>query len=279
MTRFAFSANAFRKLAFADALAEIRRAGYEGFELMADAPHAFPAHLTPEQTAALRDAIRASGLAVSNMNAFMMSAVRDFHHPSWIEPDPAFRRLRVEHTAAACRLARDLGVATLSTEPGGPLEEGMDRERAWAVFKEGLAEVLPVADACGVKVLVEPEPGLLIERADEMQRLLDEVPHPRLGLNFDMGHFYCVSEDPAALLRRFGPRVDHVHCEDIPADRRHYHSVPGEGAIDFHAVFEALRDIGYGGWVTVELYPFLDKPGEVAKRALEHLMKVRREVG
>lgn len=278
MIRFAFSTNAFRKFSLEEALRAIRAAGYEGFELMLDAPHAFPAHLTPEAIAALRETVRAGGMAISNLNAFMMSAVRDFHHPSWIEPDPAFRRLRVEHTAASCRVGQALGATRLSTEPGGPLE-GMEEKAAWALFKAGLAEVLPTAEATGVKVLVEPEPSLLIERSDQIARLLDEMPSPWLGMNFDIGHFYCVGEDPAALIRRFGKRVEHVHCEDIKADRRHFHHTPGEGAIDFHAVFEALRAVGYDGWVTVELYPFLDRPGDVAKRALEHLKKVRREVG
>jgi sugar phosphate isomerase/epimerase len=273
MFRFAFSTNAFRKYAFAEALRIVREAGYEGFEMMLDTPHAFPAHLTPEKIDTLRAEIAASGLAISNFNAFMMGAVGDFHHPSWVEADPALRRQRIEHTKAACRVARALGGDQLSTEPGGPVE-GMSHEAAWGLFKQGLAEVLPVAAETRVKVLVEPEPGLLIEKADPMAQLLDEVPDPWLGLNFDLGHFVVVGEDPAALIRRFGRRIDHVHLEDIGADRRHYHMVPGDGIVDFRAVFEALRETGYGGWVTVELYPYLQNPGEVAKRALDYLKKL-----
>jgi len=278
MFRFAFSTNAFRKHAFADALRIVREAGYEGFEMMLDAPHAFPAHLTPERIATLRSEIDASGLQIANFNAFMMGAVGDFHHPSWVEADPALRRQRIEHTKAACRVARALGGCQLSTEPGGPVE-GMSTEAAWALFKEGLAEVLPVAAETRVKVLVEPEPGLLIERSEPMMRLLDEVPGPWLGLNFDIGHFVVVGEDPAALVRKFGKRIDHVHLEDIGADRRHFHMVPGDGIVDFRAIFEALREIDYRGWVTVELYPFVQNPGEVAKRALEHVRKLLGEVG
>jgi len=273
MFRFAFSTNAFRKHAFADALRLVREAGYEGFEMMLDAPHAFPAHLTPEKIAGLKAEIDASGLAIANFNAFMMGAVGDFHHPSWVEADPALRRQRIEHTKAACRVARALGGSQLSTEPGGPVE-GMSYEEAWALFRQGLDEVLPVAAEARVKVLVEPEPGLLIERSAQMQRLLDEVPHPGLGLNFDIGHFVVVNEDPAALVRTFGNRIDHIHLEDISADRRHFHRVPGDGIVDFRAIFAALREIDYRGWVTVELYPFVQNPGEVAARALGYLRKL-----
>jgi sugar phosphate isomerase/epimerase len=276
--RFAFSTNAFRKHAFADALRIVREAGYAGFEMMLDVPHAFPAHLTPGKIETLKAEIAASGLAIANFNAFMMGAVGDFHHPSWVEADPALRRQRIDHTKAACRVGRAHGGDQLSTEPGGPVE-GMSEEAAWALFKQGLAEVLPVAAETRVKVLVEPEPGLLIEKADPMARLLDEVPDPWLGLNFDLGHFVVVGEDPAALIRRFGKRIDHVHLEDIGADRRHYHMVPGDGIVDFRAIFEALRDVGYGGWVTVELYPYVQNPGEVAKRALEYLKKIQKDVG
>jgi sugar phosphate isomerase/epimerase len=51
----------------------------------------------------------------------------------------------------------------------------------------------------------------------------------------------------------------------------HYHLIPGEGAIDFAAVFDALRDINYDGWITIELYPYVDDPDAAARIALERV--------
>ena len=188
--KYAFSTNAFTKYRPEEAIAAIAQAGYDGVELMLDAPHLFPQHATPEDIRTIRSAAEKAGLAFSNCNAFTMSAVGDTWHPSWIEPDSGARHQRIRHTARALRIARDLGAPNISTEPGGPLPQGMDRNLAIDLFVEGIEEVLPVAEQTGVALLVEPEPGLVIERTEQYLQFADRIQHPNLGLNFDIGHFY-----------------------------------------------------------------------------------------
>ncbi len=53
--------------------------------------------------------------------------------------------------------------------------------------------------------------------------------------------------------------------------RVHHHLVPGTGAIDFAEVVAAIRRTGYDGWLTVELYPYIDDPDAAARRALNVL--------
>jgi sugar phosphate isomerase/epimerase len=91
-------------------------------------------------------------------------------------------------------------------------------------------------------------------------------------MNCDVGHLFCVGDDPADVVRQLALHVVHVHLEDIAANRVHQHLTPGKGVIDFGTVFEALRDIRYGGRVTVELYPYETTAAGVAERAWEHLM-------
>jgi len=92
-----------------------------------------------------------------------------------------------------------------------------------------------------------------------------------IGLNFDVGHAYCVSEDLTRSIVRLTPHIRHYHLEDIAATRGHRHLVPGTGAIDFALVVAAIRQTGYNGWLTVELYPFQDDPDAAARQALEVL--------
>jgi sugar phosphate isomerase/epimerase len=281
--RLAFSTNAYLNFSFAEAVARIAAIGYRGVEVMADVPHAWPAYLLPEQKRALREALDRHGLAISNVNAFMMHAVDDprqkYWHPSWIEPDRHYRQIRINHTKRALTLARELGARCITTEPGGPVEPGGSWSDALRLFVEMLKPVAEHAEKEGILLLVEPEPGLLIETSEQFEEFMRHIDSPAVGLNFDVGHMYCVSEDPAAALRRLARFVRHVHLEDIAATRVHAHLVPGEGAIDFASTLRAVEAIGYNGWVTVELYPYIDDPDAAARTARERVLDVLRSPG
>jgi len=271
MIQYAFSTNAFTKCSAEEAVASIAEAGYDGVEIMLDAPHLFPADAGPAEVANVQRAIERAGLRLSNCNAFTMRAVGDTWHPSWLEPDPDLRRQRIRHTADALRIARDLGAPNISTEPGGPVPEEMAREEAMKIFTAGIEEVLPVAAETGVALLVEPEPALLIERTSEYLDFAGRVSHPKLALNFDIGHFFCVGEDPAEAFIALRSHVRHAHLEDIAASRKHRHLLPGSGAIDLPGVVNTMAAEGYTGWITVELYPYQDNPYQTACAALEYI--------
>ena len=119
----------------------------------------------------------------------------------------------------------------------------------------------------GVLLLIEPEPGLLIETTDEYLEVADRVNAPSIGLNFDVGHAFCMGEDLPRQIARMAPHTRHYHLEDIAATRVHHHMVPGTGAIDFAEVIGAIKATGYDGWLTVELYPSVDDPDGAAKAA------------
>jgi sugar phosphate isomerase/epimerase len=273
--RLAFSTNAYLKHPFEEAAARIRAIGYEGLELLADVPHAWPAGLLEGQKGAIRAAMERSGLAFSNINAFMMNAVADarqpYWHPSFIEPDAHYRQVRIDHTRRALSLCAELGAPHITTEPGGPLAPGQSRQQAIDLFVEVLKPLAEHAENRGVLLLIEPEPGLLLETTDQYLEVAEKVNSPSIGLNFDVGHAFCVSENIPAAIAKLAPQIRHYHLEDIAATRVHHHLVPGTGAIDFAAVVSAIRKTGYDGWLTVELYPFQDDPDAAARQALEVL--------
>ncbi len=278
--KYAFSTNAFTKFSAEEAIGQIAKAGYDGVELMLDAPHLFPRDATPDKVARIRNAAEKAGLTFSNANAFPMSAVGDTWNPSWIDPDPTVRKQRIQHTADALRVARDLGIPNISTEPGGQMHHAADRDAAMRLFVAGIEEVLPVAEETGVTLLVEPEPHLLIERTREYLDFAGRVSHPNLALNFDIGHFYCVGEDPAQAFRTLKQHARHVHFEDIAASREHRHLLPGTGTIDLPGVVRTLAAEGYAGWITVELYPYQDNPFETACAAREYIRtRIERQAG
>jgi sugar phosphate isomerase/epimerase len=273
--KLAFSTNAYLRFGLQEALERVAALGYEGVELTADVPHLWPAGLLESQKEAARRSLQRLGLGVSNVNAFMMNALSDarqpYWYPSWIEPYAPYRQVRIDHTKRALTLARELGAPSISTEPGGPVPEGTSFAEALKLFVEVLKPVVEHAERVGVCLLVEPEPGLLIETSDQYLEFAEQLQSPMLGLNCDVGHFFCVGEDPATVIKKLAGHLRHVHVEDIAANRVHQHLIPGHGAIDFQAVIQALRAIGYRGWVTVELYPYVQEPDAAAREAYQVL--------
>lgn len=283
--KLAYSTNAFKCYSVHETIRAIADLGFDGIEWLADVPHLYPPHwLDFADDGTVTDDSRVRGVMIamagrqlqtSNLNAFTVCAVHDtFHHPNWFEPDEAQRRFRIEHTKRALRLAQRVGAPGMSVQPGGHVQ-AFSREKSMELFLDGLYEVAPVARECGVRILVEPEPELLLENSEDFIAFAERGLKPRglldcVKMNCDIGHLHCAGEDAAESVRVLAPYIGHVHVEDI-ADGVHDHKIIGHGDIDWPAVFTALHDIGYDGWVTLELYPYLHDPIGAGRESIEIL--------
>jgi sugar phosphate isomerase/epimerase len=282
MPKLAFSANAFKKNTLPEAIHSIASIGYRGVEIMADMPHLEPGKLTKQQRADVLQRVKDEGLVVSNVNAFTLFACGDTYHPTWIEDSAAKRQTRVDHTLASVELAAAVGVKTVSLQPGGPLiGTNLSREQAAERYAEGLAKVVPLARQLGITLGIEPEPGLFIQTAGEYLEFKNQffANEPTVLMNCDIGHLFCVGDDPATVIRTMPRHIAHIHLEDIGDNRVHQHLTPGKGAIDFRPIFQAMEDIGYTGWATVELYPYETTAAGVAKLAFDHLAPMVLDAG
>jgi sugar phosphate isomerase/epimerase len=281
--KLAFSSNAYMHFSIEDTIAKIADLGYTGIEILADVPHAWPSFLLDERKDSIRKSLERAGLEIANINAFMMNAVADprqpYWYPSWIEPDADYRAIRREHTLRALQLAKDIGAPNITTEPGGPLAEGQSWDAAAQVFYDELMPCVELAEKLEVALLIEPEPELLIEKFGEYEKFMARIDSPWVGLNFDVGHAYCVSEDPQDWIAPMAAHTKHYHFEDIADTRVHKHLIPGHGAIDFVATLKAIDESGYNDWITVELYPYIEDPDNAAREAHRHLSEIAQQAG
>jgi sugar phosphate isomerase/epimerase len=286
MIKLAFSTNAFKRYSLEDSIREIAKVGYSGVEILCDIPHAYAPSFKDDQVRSLKKTLALSNMQISNLNAFTLYAIGDTYHPSWIDDS---REMRIEHTIECIRLAKRIGAKHLSTEPGGPVvappvpsssqqqeqQQYQDISRFEKIFLDGLTRVTRMAEEEDIKVLIEPEPGLLIENSRQFKNFVTKINNSKyIRLNFDIGHFYCVNEDPAKVVYELSDYIEHFHLADIAHTRIHNHLIPGKGSIDFRSVFDAMDDIGYRGFVTVELYPYQDNPIYAAKEAYSYLCSI-----
>jgi sugar phosphate isomerase/epimerase len=273
--KLAYSTNAFKRYSLNETIRMIAEIGYEGIELLCDSPHAYPPIFQDKEIHSFKNQIAKFRLVISNLNAFTLYSISDVYHPSWIEDDKVSRELRITHTINCIKLAKKIGAKNLSTEPGGPvMGRKTNMKYLEKLFMEGLNRVVPIAEEENIKILIEPEPNLLLENSNQFLNFIENLSTDNVGLNFDIGHFYCVGEDPTEIIYKLSEYIEHFHLADIASNRIHNHLIPGEGSINFRSVFKAIEGIGYKGFVTVELYPYQLCPKEAGKKAYEYLYRI-----
>jgi inosose dehydratase len=135
----------------------------------------------------------------------------------------------------------------------------------WRQFGEGLTRVLARCRDRGYEPTFHPETGTYVEAPWEIERVLDVSD---VGLCLETGHMMLGGGDPAAMLRAFAARINHVHLKDavltvmqgIVDDEapvteiwsREAFCALGNGDLDVQAILDGLRTLGFQGWLVVE---------------------------
>lgn len=158
---------------------------------------------------------------------------------------------------------------------------------AWERLHRGLSKIAELCTAEGLKLVYHHHMGTVIQTAPELDRLLADVPAMHLVL--DPGHLSFAGIDPLRVIEKHGHRIAHVHLKSTRAEvvdraRRERWSfcravsegvftIPGDGAVDFPAVFRQLAALDYRGWLVVEA-----EEDPVQVRALPKAMRAREYV-
>jgi len=273
--KLAFSTNAYTRFGLSDAMRGIKRAGFDGVEILADIPHAYPDAIDDSLIANVRRALDETGLTVSNINCncsfgyWKDAPPEPYFEPSLISPNPQHRADRTRLILKALDFAKAIGAANISITSGRCLG-GMPPDRAAKQFAESIKPILDRAQSLDVKVGIECEPGLYLEYVAELREWIDRVGSPVFGANLDIGHSQVIGESIPDVVRMLGDRIWNLHVEDIPG-RKHYHMIPGEGTLDWKSLIAALRDIRYERFLTVELYTHTENPQDAAERSRRFL--------
>jgi sugar phosphate isomerase/epimerase len=276
--KFSFSTNAFTRFSLIEALRGIHQAGFEAAEILADVPHAYPPRIDATLTRTVAEELARLGLAVSNINCncsfgyWRDAPPEPYFEPSLISPNPKHRSDRTQMILASLQFARDLGAKNVSITSGRCLG-GMPPPAAAKQFAESIKPILEVAERLEVNVGIECEPGLLLEYVTELREWIDKLNHPCFGANLDIGHSVVIGEDIGQAVHTLAGKIWNMHVEDLPG-RKHYHTIPGQGNFDWPALKNALQQIHYDRYLTVELYTEIADPQHAANESFKFLQKL-----
>jgi inosose dehydratase len=139
-------------------------------------------------------------------------------------------------------------------------------EPEWPRLIAGLKHLIAAAAAEEMKVVYHHHMGTVIQSESDLDRLLASVPE--LWLLLDPGHLAFAGLDPVAVAKRYASRIAHVHLKSVRpavaervrregwsfcrAVREGVFTIPGDGCVDFPAIFRILADADYRGWLVVE---------------------------
>jgi|KNS12BottometaT_FD_k123_43423_3 inosose dehydratase len=262
---------------------EVAEAGYEWIEL---GPYGY----LPTDLSALRAELDKRGLRVSG--TFVMADIED--PTAWPELERQVLGAGEMLQALDARflvLIDDVYSDLVTGEPRVPTK--LDDE-AWKRLIDTTHKVADIAhDRFGLRLAFHPHAETHVEYEDQIETFLEQTDPDRVGLCLDTGHHAYRGGDPVSFMRKHHERIPYLHLKSIDADIQKEVEAknvalatavgmdmfvePSQGAVDFIAFRDVLREVDYDGWATVEqdMYPApFDKPLPIAKRTRAYLREI-----
>ncbi|WP_324651911.1 TIM barrel protein [Georgenia sp. H159] len=240
----------------------------------------------PEAPAERAEALTPYGLAA--VGAFVPVVLHDPDH----DPVPEVDRELDSFEAAG----GDVLVLSANSGQDGYDERPELDEAGWATLLRNLDRLTELAASRGVRASLHPHVGTMVEREDEVRRVVEGSAVP---LCLDTGHLLIGGTDPVALAAEHAARINHVHVKDVRLDlarkvqrgelgytdavRQGIFAPLGSGDVDFAAIVSALDAVGFDGWYVLEQDTILTAeppagggPVDDVRRSLEHLTSLSR---
>jgi len=254
----------------------VAEAGYRGIEI---APFTLVQSGVGEIDAAgrrkLLTAIHGSGLVCCGLHWLFAPPPSGLHFTT---PDATVRKKSVEYLLQLIDFCADLEGGVLVF--GSPLQrstDGISVEAARRHFADGLAKVAGHAGRRGVRVLVEHldrTQSDVINTLAEARQLVEEVGHPAIQMMFDFHNTADESTPLDGLIRQFFDLICHVHVQEM--DGRYLGT--GNSSNAFCGAFQALKDLNYSGWISLEVFDFTPDPQTIAVESMRVLQKIEAQL-
>jgi sugar phosphate isomerase/epimerase len=276
--KFAICNETFGNRSFADTFSTIGKLGYTGVEIapFTLAPYNEPfdlGHVSAQKIVDVRTLAEDAGLEIIGLH-WVLAKTEGYHLTS---PDPTVRRRTGEYLKTLVEVCADLGGKVLVF--GSPKQRDVLPSVAYDDAEAYAVEVLHAAVAAckqyGVTIGLEPlgptETNFMLT-AKSAIRLAEMVESPYCKVHLDVKAMSSESDPIPVIIRDSHDWLVHFHANDPNM------LGPGMGAIDYHPIFAALREIHYDGWIGVEVFKYEPSPDEIARRSIEYMRKIEAAV-
>lgn len=186
--------------------------------------------------------------------------------------DRVWRRTR-DYLSALLDLCADLNgkVLVLGSPKQRSIVEGQTKEGAWDRAADVLSSVLQKAGNLGLTICLEPLSPVetdFVNTVAEGMKMVRQINHPSLKIHLDVKAM-CSEPTPVPEIIRSVTAGDigHFHVNDANLYG------PGMGDVDYAPIAEAVGDVGYDRWLSVEVFKYDPDPETIAQRSIDYLRR------
>lgn len=266
--KFAICNEIFQGWTLADTFAFAAKTGYDAVEI---APFTIARDVTaisPAQRQEIRALAAASNIAISGIH-WVLVQTEGLH---LTHPDAAIRERTGRYFRELADFCADLGGGFIvvgspkqrNLEPGISVEQGS----AWAaeVFRDAVKRAEDRAVTICFEPLAPSETNFINTAAEAIQ-FIQRVPSPRFKIILDVKAMSSEALPVPEIIRRSSPHFAYFHANDKNLKG------PGFGEVDFAPIGAALKQVGYDGYASVEVFKFEEGPETIARKSLETLKR------
>jgi len=271
---FAICNEIFQGWTFANACSFAARTGYDAIEIAPFTLARYVTDLTTTARARVRDDAARAGLAIAGIH-WVLAQTEGLH---LTHPDEGVHRRTARYFGDLVDFCADLGgrVVVVGSPKQRSLLPGVTFDQAWVRATDIFREAVRHAEDRAVTICFEPLAPTetdFINTAAEAVRFVNQLASPAFKIILDVKAMCSEARPIPEIIRASWPHFAHFHANDRNLKG------PGFGDVDFRPIAAALKEVGYTGAVSVEVFNFDDGPEAIATRSLAYLREVFESAG
>ena len=271
--KFALCNEMFEARPMAEVCSITKGLGYHGLEIAPFTLAPSATEVTKRQRKETRKIIADHGLETVGLHWLLArpAGAKDLLPLHMTTPDQATWQRTRDYFAALLDLCSDLGgkVLVLGSPKQRSIIEGQTKQGAWRRAVDLLSSVLDRAGELGLTVCFEPlSPAEtnFINTVEEGMKMVREIDHPNFKIHLDVKAMSSEAKPVPAVIRSVKVEdIGHFHVNDPNLYG------PGMGEVDYAPIAQAIRDIGYDKWLSVEVFKYDPDPETIVKKSIDYL--------
>lgn len=266
--RFAICNEIYPDWKIEDVFAHAARLGYDGVEIAPFTLANAVGDLSAAERQRLRDAAARAGVAIVGLHWLLVKPEGLYLNHT----DAGIRVRTAKYFVELVDCCADLGgtIMVVGSPKQRNLLPGVTREQAWDWTAATFRDPVKRAEDRGVTICFEPLAPAetnFINTAAEAIEFVKPFNSPRFKIILDVKAMCSEAKPLPQIIRESWPHFAHFHANDRNLKG------PGFGDVDFTPIAAALHEVGYDGFVSVEVFKFEEGPEAIAGRSLEYLKR------